>query len=39
MPDNYIGYLSTSMFAGMMFGAVGWGSCKFYVKMHYGTGT
>ena len=26
--DSTIGYLSSFMFAGMMFGAVGWGSCK-----------
>ncbi|EGO19340.1 hypothetical protein SERLADRAFT_418566 [Serpula lacrymans var. lacrymans S7.9] len=26
--DNYIGLLSSSMFAGMMFGAVGWGTCS-----------
>lgn len=25
---GYIGLLSSSMFAGMMFGAVGWGTCK-----------
>lgn len=25
--DRYIGTLSSSMFAGMMFGAVGWGTC------------
>ncbi|KAG2138594.1 MFS general substrate transporter [Suillus bovinus] len=28
VPDNYIGTLSSSMFAGMMFGAVGWGTCS-----------
>lgn len=28
VPDNYIGSLSSSMFAGMMFGAVGWGTCS-----------
>ncbi|KAL0565988.1 hypothetical protein V5O48_016027 [Marasmius crinis-equi] len=28
IPDNYIGTLSSSMFAGMMFGAVGWGTCS-----------
>ncbi|THU90987.1 MFS general substrate transporter [Dendrothele bispora CBS 962.96] len=28
VPDNYIGALSSSMFAGMMFGAVGWGTCS-----------
>ena len=27
VPDSNIGILSSSMFAGMMFGAVGWGSC------------
>ena len=30
VPDNRIGILSSSMFAGMMIGAVGWGTCKFY---------
>ncbi|KAF8644666.1 hypothetical protein AX16_008326 [Volvariella volvacea WC 439] len=28
VPDNYIGALSSSMFAGMMVGAVGWGTCS-----------
>lgn len=28
VPDSYIGALSSSMFAGMMFGAIGWGTCK-----------
>lgn len=28
VPDNYIGTLSSSMFAGMMVGAVGWGTCS-----------
>ncbi|THH16949.1 hypothetical protein EW146_g3782 [Bondarzewia mesenterica] len=28
VPDSYIGTLSSSMFAGMMFGAVGWGTCS-----------
>ncbi|KAL5524378.1 hypothetical protein ACEPAF_9518 [Sanghuangporus sanghuang] len=28
VPDGSIGYLSSSMFAGMMIGAVGWGSCS-----------
>lgn len=28
VPDSYIGALSSSMFAGMMFGAVGWGACS-----------
>ncbi|KAJ8469013.1 hypothetical protein ONZ45_g17037 [Pleurotus djamor] len=28
VPDSYIGTLSSSMFAGMMFGAVGWGACS-----------
>lgn len=27
--DSHIGYLSSAMFAGMMLGAVGWGSCTF----------
>jgi hypothetical protein len=27
VPDNQIGLLSSAMFAGMMFGAVGWGAC------------
>ncbi len=27
VPDNYIGAVSSSMFAGMMFGAIGWGTC------------
>ena len=27
VPDSFIGYLSSSMFAGMVIGAVGWGSC------------
>ena len=28
VPDSYIGGVSSSMFAGMMIGAVGWGTCK-----------
>ncbi|KAF9240236.1 major facilitator superfamily domain-containing protein [Melanogaster broomeanus] len=28
VPDNYIGTLVSSMFAGMMVGAVGWGACS-----------
>lgn len=28
VPDNYIGTVSSSMFAGMMFGALGWGTCE-----------
>ncbi|KAI0290320.1 major facilitator superfamily domain-containing protein [Multifurca ochricompacta] len=28
LPDNRIGILSSSMFAGMMIGAVGWGTCS-----------
>ncbi|PFH49963.1 hypothetical protein AMATHDRAFT_62131 [Amanita thiersii Skay4041] len=28
VPDSYIGALSSSMFAGMMFGAIGWGTCS-----------
>ncbi|KIM89212.1 hypothetical protein PILCRDRAFT_813136 [Piloderma croceum F 1598] len=28
VPDSYIGTLSSSMFAGMMFGAIGWGTCS-----------
>jgi len=28
VPDSYIGTVSSSMFAGMMIGAVGWGTCK-----------
>ncbi|TDL17241.1 MFS general substrate transporter [Rickenella mellea] len=28
VPDGYIGYLSSSMFFGMMIGAIGWGSCS-----------
>jgi hypothetical protein len=28
VPDSYIGTVSSSMFAGMMVGAVGWGTCK-----------
>ena len=28
VPDNHIGILSSSMFAGMMIGAVGWGTCE-----------
>ncbi|KAF8547038.1 MFS general substrate transporter [Imleria badia] len=28
VPDNYIGTLSSSMFAGMMVGAIGWGTCS-----------
>ncbi|KAI0695996.1 major facilitator superfamily domain-containing protein [Cytidiella melzeri] len=28
VPDRYVGTLSSSMFAGMMFGAVGWGTCS-----------
>ncbi|KAG6898420.1 hypothetical protein C0992_004131 [Termitomyces sp. T32_za158] len=28
VPDSYIGSLSSAMFAGMMFGAIGWGTCS-----------
>ncbi|TFK26851.1 MFS general substrate transporter [Coprinopsis marcescibilis] len=28
VPSSYIGTVSSSMFAGMMFGAVGWGTCS-----------
>ncbi|KAF8073974.1 MFS general substrate transporter [Lyophyllum atratum] len=28
VPDSYIGSVSSSMFAGMMFGAIGWGTCS-----------
>ncbi|KAG5716957.1 hypothetical protein E4T56_gene15898, partial [Termitomyces sp. T112] len=28
VPDSYIGSLSSTMFAGMMFGAIGWGTCS-----------
>ncbi|KAL4073313.1 major facilitator superfamily domain-containing protein [Scleroderma yunnanense] len=28
VPDSFIGTLSSSMFAGMMIGAVGWGTCS-----------
>ncbi|KAJ7225962.1 MFS general substrate transporter, partial [Mycena pura] len=28
VPDSQIGVLSSAMFAGMMFGAVGWGACS-----------
>ncbi|KDQ62758.1 hypothetical protein JAAARDRAFT_149872 [Jaapia argillacea MUCL 33604] len=28
VPDSYIGVLSSSMFGGMMFGAIGWGTCS-----------
>jgi len=28
IPDSYIGTVSSSMFAGMMIGAVGWGTCS-----------
>ncbi|KAF9013162.1 major facilitator superfamily domain-containing protein [Cyathus striatus] len=28
VPDSYIGTLSSSMFAGMMIGAIGWGTCS-----------
>ncbi|PPQ73324.1 hypothetical protein CVT26_015347 [Gymnopilus dilepis] len=28
VPDSYIGGVSSSMFAGMMIGAVGWGTCS-----------
>ncbi|KIL00200.1 hypothetical protein PAXRUDRAFT_821900 [Paxillus rubicundulus Ve08.2h10] len=28
VPDSYIGILSSSMFAGMMVGAIGWGTCS-----------
>ena len=28
VPDSYIGTVSSSMFAGMMIGALGWGTCK-----------
>jgi MFS family permease len=28
VPDNYIGIVSSTMFAGMMLGAVGWGTCS-----------
>lgn len=30
VPDSYIGTLSSSMFAGMMFGAIGWGTCSYF---------
>jgi Na+/proline symporter len=30
VPDNRIGILSSTMFAGMMIGAVGWGTCEFF---------
>lgn len=30
VPDNNIGWLSTSLFAGMLIGAVGWGACMEY---------
>jgi hypothetical protein len=29
VPDSYIGAVSSAMFAGMMFGAIGWGACEF----------
>jgi len=29
VPDQYIGILSSCMFAGMMVGAIGWGACEF----------
>ncbi|CAA7262874.1 unnamed protein product [Cyclocybe aegerita] len=28
VPDSYIGTVSSSMFAGMMIGAIGWGTCS-----------
>ncbi|KAK7022151.1 MFS general substrate transporter [Favolaschia claudopus] len=28
VPDNYIGVVSSAMFAGMMLGAIGWGTCS-----------
>jgi MFS family permease len=28
VPDSYIGIVSSAMFAGMMIGAVGWGTCS-----------
>ncbi|KAI0031935.1 major facilitator superfamily domain-containing protein, partial [Vararia minispora EC-137] len=28
IPDSYIGIVSSSMFAGMMIGAIGWGTCS-----------
>jgi hypothetical protein len=28
VPDNRIGILSSTMFAGMMIGAIGWGTCE-----------
>lgn len=34
VPDSYIGTVSSSMFAGMMFGAVGWGTCKSGFVLH-----
>lgn len=34
VPDSYIGTLSSSMFAGMMFGAVGWGTCVSILLHH-----
>lgn len=30
VPDSYIGTVSSSMFAGMMIGAVGWGTCELH---------
>ena len=29
VPNNYIGAISSCMFGGMMFGAVGWGTCEY----------
>ena len=34
VPDSYIGTVSSSMFAGMMVGAVGWGTCKVNSHSH-----
>jgi hypothetical protein len=34
VPDSYIGTVSSSMFAGMMVGAVGWGTCKSTPNSH-----
>jgi len=36
VPDSRIGALSSSMFAGMMIGAIGWGTCKWPCFMTFG---
>lgn len=36
VPDGQIGALFSSMFAGMMIGAIGWGTCKCPRSLRFG---